>query len=269
MLIAQISDTHLAGWGRRTFGVAPMGENLARCVRHLNRLDPQPDLVLVTGDLTNNALPEEAARAASLLGGLRAPFYVIPGNHDSRATLRAAFAGEHCPVRDDAFLHYVIEGYPLRLIALDTTIPGAPGGEICAERAAWLKARLDEDLRTPTVLFMHHPPLRMGLIETDLDGFIGASRLEDIVRERPNVIRLLAGHIHLASLARWGGTVVSTAPSPGMRLYVDLTLKRSAYLLDAPAYQLHYWTPEKRLVTHTVRVQEPEILHPFASEPPT
>ncbi len=265
MLIAQISDTHLAGWGRRTFGVAPMGENLARCIRHINRLDPQPDLVLVTGDLTNNARPEEAERAASLLDALRAPFYVIPGNHDDRAVLRAAFAAEHCPAEDETFIHYTIEGYPLRLIAVDTTIPDAPGGEVCEKRAAWLEAALEEAPRSPAVLFMHHPPLRMGLVETDLDGFLGASRLERIVRAHPNVIRILAGHIHLASLARWGGTVVSTAPSIGMRLYVDLTLKRSAYILDAPAYQLHYWTPQEHLVTHTVRVQEPEILRPFSA----
>ncbi len=265
MLIAQISDTHLAGWGRRTFGVAPMGENLALCVRHINRLEPQPDLVLVTGDLTNNGLPEEAARALSLLQALRPPFYILPGNHDTRAALRGAFAPAHCPAGDDGFLHYVIEGYPLRLMMLDSLRPGAPGGEICASRAAWLEARLAEAPQTPTVLCLHHPPLRMGLIETDLDGFLGAERLGEIVGRHPNIVRILAGHIHLASLARWRGTVVSTAPSPGMRLFVDLTLKRSAYLLDAPAYQLHYWTPEARLVTHTVRVQEPATLHPFSA----
>jgi 3',5'-cyclic AMP phosphodiesterase CpdA len=263
-LIAQISDTHLAGWEQRTFGTAPMGANLTRCVNHINNLIPQPNLVLVTGDLTNSGLLEETKRVAEILKQLQPPFYIVPGNHDDRDTLRKLFSPTHCPTEDDVFLHYVIEGHPLRLIALDSIRPNAPGGEICASRAAWLEARLAESPQSPTVLFLHHPPLRMGLIETDLDGFLGVERLEEILRQHPNIIRILAGHIHLASLAAWHGTIVSTAPSPGMHLFVDLTLQRSAYLLDAPAYQLHYWTPEAHLVTHTIHLPDSDTHYPFA-----
>ena len=60
MLIAQISDTHIAGWGKKAYGIVPTAENLARCVDHINQFDPQPDLVLVTGDITYTGLAEEA-----------------------------------------------------------------------------------------------------------------------------------------------------------------------------------------------------------------
>ena len=264
MLIAQLSDLHLEGWGRKTFGVVPTADYLARCIAHINQLDPRPDVVLVTGDVTNNGLPEEMAHAAAILSELTPPWYVIPGNHDDRAALLAAFGPERCPTETDAFVNYVIEGYDIRLITVDTTIPGAPGGEICEARAAWLDERLSEDEARPTALFMHHPPATFGVIETDVDGFIGADRLGDVIARHGNVVQILAGHIHLSSFTQWRGVGVSTAPSMGMRLYLDLTLRRSAYILDAPAYHLHIWTPEQRLITHTVRVLASEPLHPFA-----
>ncbi|NOZ73578.1 MAG: phosphodiesterase [Chloroflexi bacterium] len=263
MLIAQISDTHLAGWDKKTFGIAPMAENLARCVNHINQFKPRPDLVLVSGDISNDGRKEELEQAAALLGELHIPYFVIPGNHDERALMTAAFSREVCPTESEEFIHYAIEGYDLRLIAVDSTVPGAPGGELCEVRAAWLDDKLCQANNQPTILFMHHPPVKFGVMETDIDGFIGADRLGDIVAKHSNVVRILAGHIHLSSLTQWRGIVVSTAPSTGMRLFLDLTLERSAYILDEPCYQLHYWTPERHLVTHTIRVLASEELHPF------
>ena len=266
MLIVQISDTHLAGTGKKTFGIAPMAEYLARCVAHINRLDPAPDLVIHTGDVTNNGGLNEARHAADILRGLKAPLAVVPGNHDARDALAAAFGSQVCPQDEHGFIQHDITLPGLRLLGLDTTAPGVPGGVFDATRATWLEARLRENLDTPTVLFMHHPPARFGVIETDIDGFEGVERLAEVIAAHPQVIRILAGHIHLSSLAQWQGMVVSTAPSTGMRLFLDLTLARSAYILDEPAYHLHVWQPGQGLVTHTVRVLAKEPLHPFAPE---
>ncbi len=267
MLIVQISDTHLAAPGKKTFGVAPMAEYLARCVDHINRLDPAPDLVIHTGDVTCDGRAEEAQHAAEILGRLNAPLAVVPGNHDDRDTLAAAFGPRICPQDAHGFIQHDIPLPGLRLLGLDTTIPGEPGGAFDDPRAAWLEARLREQPATPTLLFMHHPPARFGVIETDIDGFVGADRLAAVVAQHPQIRRILAGHIHLASLTEWQGVVISTAPSTGMRLYLDLTLTLSRYILDEPAYQVHLWLPEEgRLVTHTVRVLAEEPLHPFAPE---
>ena len=97
MLIAHISDTHIAGWGKKTFGIAPMAENLSCCVDHINQLDPRPELVLVTGDITNGGSLEAAQRANSLLSRLQCYFYIIPGNHDHRESLWSVFGGHACP----------------------------------------------------------------------------------------------------------------------------------------------------------------------------
>ncbi|MCD6582291.1 MAG: phosphodiesterase, partial [Desulfuromusa sp.] len=211
MLIAHISDLHIAGWGKKAYGIAPTAESLACCVDHINQLKPEPDLVLVTGDITYSGLLEEVERAASLLGELRYPFYVIPGNHDDLSTLWSVFGGQACPVMDQGFINYVIEGYPIRFIGIDSTVPGEPGGEICDVRAAWLDERLSEVKEQPTIIFTHHPPVKCGVLETDEDGFIGADLLGAVVEKYPNIERILCGHIHLTTHVRWRGTVVSTA----------------------------------------------------------
>ena len=264
MLIAQISDTHLAGGQAKTFGIAPMAENLARCVQHINALQPPPDVVLITGDITNDGRAEEAERAARILRKLRFPFYIVPGNHDNPETLLNAFEPGACPVSSARFVNYVISGYDIKIIGLDSTWPQHPGGFISPQQANWLDAHLQAIGPEPVILFMHHPPVSFGVLETDEDGFEGAELLAEVLLRHGTVRHILAGHIHLPATTTWHGMVVGTAPSPGMRLALDLTLTQpSAFLLDDPAYQLHYWTKQNHLITHTVRIPSTAVLHPF------
>lgn len=260
MLIVQISDTHIAGWDKKTYGIAPMVNNLRLCVEHINQLIPKPDLVLVTGDITNTGRIEEFEQAASLLNELTAPYYVIPGNHDNRTNLLSAFAGRACPAenifKQQGFINYVIDDFELRLIAMDSTVIYQAGGEICKLRASWLDERLTEGGEKPTILFMHHPPVKLGVKETDIDGFAGSEKLGDVIEKYTHIERILCGHVHSPIFVRWRGTVVSTAPSMGMQLVLDLTLQQSSqFILEAPAYQLHHWTAEKNLISHIVKVQ--------------
>jgi len=260
MLIAQISDLHIVGVGKKTYGIAPMGENLRLCVEHINQLSPKPDLVLVTGDITDTGLQDEFQHARELLDDLIIPYYVIPGNHDDRSRLLSTFSQRACSFitgpEEQSFVNYVIDEFEIRLLAMDSTAPGKPGGEICDHRANWLDQRLSENKEKPTIIFMHHPPLKLGVIETDIDGFNGEEKLGNVVNKYNNIEGILCGHVHLPTFSRWQGTIVSTAPSIGMRLLLDLTLEQpSKFLLEKPAYQLHYWTREKNLVSHLVEVK--------------
>ena len=256
MLIAQISDTHMAGAGKKTYGIAPMAENLARCVGHINQLEPLPDVVLVTGDIANVGAPAEFAEAASLLAKLKMPFHVVPGNHDERQGLSEHFPAPACSAIDGGFICHVVDDYDVRMIGLDSTMAGAPGGQICQARADWLDHVLAREPDKPTLIFMHHPPLKCNVLETDEDGFEGSDRLAAVVEKYSNIERILCGHIHLTTHARWHGTVVSTAPSMGMQLGLDLTMQRpSEFFLEDPGYQLHLWTSQNQLITHTIYVR--------------
>jgi len=259
MLIAQISDPHIVTPGKKAYDIAPTADYLGACIEHINQQFPAPDLVLITGDICNSGKIEELEHAVSLLQALRYPYYVVPGNHDNRGDFQACFGLEHCPGQVGEFIQYVVDDFELRLIALDTVVPGEPGGEICASRARWLDQVLAENTEKPCLIFMHHPPLKCGVLETDEDGFEGADLLAAVVEKYQHIERIVCGHIHLATCAAWGGTVVSTAPSTGMRLLLDLSLQKpSAFFLDFPSYQLHYWNGQQNLVSHTIQVNPDE-----------
>ena len=266
MLIAQISDTHISIAGQRAYGIAPMAENLARCIEHINQQVPRPDVVLVTGDISYEGRIKELEHAERLFDKLHMPYFIIAGNHDDRDKLLTVFSAPSCPVAAGSFIQYVIDQYDIRLIALDSIVPGESGGQICKERASWLDMKLAEDVDKPTLLFMHHPPIKCGVIETDIDGFDGSQRLGDVVEKYTNIEAILCGHIHTPAHTRWRGTVVSTAPSMGMRLLLDLTLKREAFYNEEPAYQLHYWTEEQNLISHYVSVRDSDGPYPFKEQ---
>src|SRR5579872_7530851 len=93
MIIGHLSDLHVAAPSERLFGVIDTYAATVAAVGHLAELNPRPDAVIVTGDLTGHAHPEEYAAARQALDALPAPYFVIPGNHDRRAALLAAFGG--------------------------------------------------------------------------------------------------------------------------------------------------------------------------------
>src|SRR3989441_10646892 len=150
LLIAQISDTHIKPEGRLAYERIDTAWHLGRCVEHLLALDPRPDVVLATGDLVDAGLAEEYRLLARLLAPLPMPVYLIPGNHDAREPLRRVFGGDGYLPRAGEYLHYTIETHAIRLIGLDTLVPGQGGGRLGPERLAWLEARLAEAPARPT-----------------------------------------------------------------------------------------------------------------------
>ncbi len=264
MLIVQISDSHIVDNGALTYGRAPTAQNLAACVAHINAMKPPADIVLHTGDVVDAGTRAACEHAAGILDQLRCPYYVVPGNHDDVGTFKAVFSTGQCPAPETGKADYVIDGHEVRLIALDSTRKGHAGGELSADQLDWLAARLGESPDKPTVIFMHHPPIKCGIIETDEDGFIGAVALGDVVAQHRNIERILCGHIHLLTHTLWNGTIVCTAPSMAMRLRLDLTMQHeSAYFIDEPAYLLHHFGAENRIVTHTIHVGNDDGPYPF------
>ena len=185
MLIAQITDTHVKAAGRLAYRRVDSAQKLRNCVAHLNALDPRPDIVLLTGDLVDLGRPEEYELLREILAPLAMPLYAIPGNHDERGALRRAFADQKYLPQDGEFLHYTLDDYPLRLIGLDTVVPGEQRGELCARRLAWLDAELARAPDRPTVLFMHHPPFLTGLANMDWQNCHNGDALGALLQRSP------------------------------------------------------------------------------------
>lgn len=264
MLIAQITDTHIKAEGRLAYRRVDTARNLARCVEHLVRLEPSPDVVLMTGDLTDFGRPEEYQRLRQLVAPLERPTYVIPGNHDNRENLRRAFADHDYLPRDGEFLHYVVDEYPVRLVGLDTTIPGEPGGVMCDRRLAWLDAALGLESRRPTVLFMHHPPFLTGITHMDVQNCKGGDELGALVERHPQVMRILCGHVHRPIHLHWHGVTVSIAPSASHNVALDLTAQEPpSFRLEPPTCELHLWRADTGLISHLSFIGEFEGPYPF------
>lgn len=265
MLVAQITDTHILAAGAlyhspRTAFPADAGPGrsridtaacLARAIAALNALRPRPDVTVVTGDLADHGAPEEYANLRAILAAARMPVYVIPGNHDSRAALRAAFAADgYFPAA--GFLHYAVEDYPLRLVALDTNVPGFHHGELCAERLSWLDRTLAAAPARPTLVMMHHPPFPTGIGHMDADALRDPGGFAAVVRRHSQIERVLCGHLHRAIDHRFAGTIAGTAPSTAHQLVLDISDGAPAeFTFEPPGYQLHLWRDGVGLVTHT------------------
>ncbi len=255
MKIAQISDLHVVAEGK-TLGVAPMAENLEKVVAHINGL--RPDLVLVSGDIADTGRVAEVVRAAGILAGLKAPFYVTAGNHDTRGALRQGMPAAALPAQQTAHLSYALDLPELRILALDSTDPDAPNGRICTARAAWLEAELAAS-KKPTLIFMHHPPLKFSVDETDRPPLEGADVLGAVVAKHSHIVRILCGHIHLFAQALWQGKLVCTAPSMGMRLHWNPNSKAvSSFLRASPAYLWHMHNEDGQIITHAFSLDDVE-----------
>ncbi|GHC21743.1 hypothetical protein GCM10010082_11910 [Kushneria pakistanensis] len=151
----------------------------------------------------------------------------------------------------EGFIQYTLEAYPVRLIGLDTLVSGEGHGELCTKRLIWLAARLAEQPTRPTLLFMHHPPFVTGIDHMDAKGLTGAHKLEALVRDYPNIERILCGHVHRPIFRRFGGTIASCCPSTAHQSELNLAGHASAaFVMEPPGYQLHLWK-DGALITHT------------------
>ncbi|MGH8814617.1 MAG: metallophosphoesterase, partial [Advenella sp.] len=118
-ILVQLTDLHIREPNKLAYGRLDTAPYLRNCVESVLRLRQKPDAVVLTGDLTDFGRPAEYAHLRQLLAPLDMPLYLLPGNHDDRTNLRAAFP-EHRYMAQGEFIQYVVDIGPLRLIALDT-----------------------------------------------------------------------------------------------------------------------------------------------------
>lgn len=263
MLIAQITDTHIKLPGKLAYQRVDTAAMLQRCVAEVLKLDPQPDLIVMSGDLVDLGRAEEYVWLKTLLAPLRQSVVVVPGNHDDRDALRAAFAGDgYLPA--SGFLQFVIEDrFPLRIIGLDTLVPNAGRGELCSERLEWLDATLSQAADKPTLVVMHHPPFVTGIGHMDDIGLTGREAFAEIVSRHAQIELILCGHLHRNIQTTVGGRRVLTSPSPAHQVALDIRPDApSRFRMEPPGYMLHWWA-DGRIVSHGAVVGDYDGPYPF------
>ncbi|MBV8456530.1 MAG: phosphodiesterase [Acetobacteraceae bacterium] len=223
--------------------------------------------MVVTGDLTDTGHASEYGLFRTLVARhLSMPVFVIPGNHDDREEFRQTLADFPGVTDDPRFIQYVVEDLPVRLIMLDTVVPGADHGELCPDRLAFLDRALQQAPNRPTMVAMHHPPFSCGIGHMDRIGLIDPAAFVAIIARNPQVERVICGHHHRHVVGRVAHAIAVIAPSVSHQVELDLREGAAgAFVMEPPAYQLHRWTESEGIVSHTAYVERWPGPFPFVS----
>ncbi|MEU9101356.1 phosphodiesterase [Streptomyces sp. NPDC048361] len=248
LAIAHLSDPHITA-GALAGGPA---EALSRALGRALALDPQPDAVVITGDLVDRGRPEEYAVLRDILSGFPLPLHLVVGNHDDPGTLRATFAGT-------AFLggsretHYAVEYPEFTVVVGDSKVAGSPAGRLGSAQLAWLDTVLARRPDVPAFVCLHHPPLPVGIPFLDAMRLADGDDLAATVGRHPRVARVLAGHVHRGITAGFAGTTLAVAPGTHLQSGLALRGELPNYLPDPTSFLLHL-RAGAGWVTHTVAV---------------
>lgn len=242
-LIAHISDTHFLApaldgnfgsqniaQGRALYGVVDTDTPLRRALEQLRRTASQLDAIVFTGDIADQAEPAAYERIRSMVEPIAADAGAqviwVMGNHDERERFRSVLLDDHESLSSHQPVDRVDNVRGLRVITLDSTIPGYHHGAIAPEQLDWLR----EVLRTPSehgsILALHHPPIPSSIGAMSILELDNQNELADVVRGS-DIRAILGGHLHYASTSLFAGIPVSVAAA-------------TCYTMDvsAPAQQL-------------------------------
>jgi 3',5'-cyclic AMP phosphodiesterase CpdA len=210
-VIAHVSDTHLLDGGAPLGGRADTVGALRQVVAQLERLGDRLDAIVVTGDVTDLGEPDAYRRVRELVDPLAessgARVVWVMGNHDVRGPFREGLLDE--PASDEP-VNQVVDLDGLRVIALDTSVPGWHHGRLDDASLAWLDRVLAEPAPEGTILAMHHAPLATPLALMDVLELQGQDALAEVVRGR-DIRLILGGHLHYPTNGEFAGIPVSVA----------------------------------------------------------
>ena len=217
VLIAQVTDCHLPADPEGSYrGIDPR----LNLVTLLDRIKAkQPDLLLLTGDLSEDGSEASYRSLRSIFRSLRVPVLALPGNHDDAGLLEETFPGS--PVETIS----VSSHGAWQIVRLNSCIPGAPEGRVSDRAVADLEEHLAGNVGCPQLLALHHQPMAVGNPWIDRYPLLNPQPLLQVVDRHPGVKAVVWGHIHQAFAAVRNGTLMLGGPSsaintlPGMQKF--------------------------------------------------
>jgi 3',5'-cyclic AMP phosphodiesterase CpdA len=243
-VLAQISDTHVRADDEGA-AAAKLRRALAQAAEY------RADAILLTGDLVNDERPQEYAVLAEAIADPPAPLYLMPGNHDDRALIRETFP-DHRYLPRSGPLSFVIEDFPVRILAVDQIVPSETHGLITKAGADWLDAALAAQPGKPTIVALHHPPFLTYDMLFDRIGLLDADMLTPVIARHPQVMRVVCGHHHRVAVGQIAHAPVIIAPSTswtyGLAMYPGQQIAPKT--AEQPGWVLHAWTPSRGLASH-------------------
>jgi Icc protein len=211
-VVAHVSDPHLLA-ERRLYDVVDTHENLRQAMVRLSRLEVPPQAIVFTGDLADRAEPKAYVRLREIVepaaAEIGAEVVWVMGNHDEREPYARELFGED--VTDEAPQDRVHDIDGLRVISLDTSVPGYHHGEITSDQLSWLADVLSSPAPHGTLLAMHHPPIPVPMTRAAEAIELYDQHLLAEVVEGTDVRGVIGGHFHFSSYSTFAGVPVSVA----------------------------------------------------------
>ena len=209
-VVAHLSDPHLLA-DARLYGVVDTEAGLERALARLGAVDPAPQVLVFTGDLADRAEPDAYRRLREIVEPaaqeMGAEVVWTMGNHDEREPYARGLFGEAGDRPQDRV--HEVDG--LRVVALDTSVPGYHHGTLEDEQLEWLADVLSTPAPHGTLLAMHHPPVPLPMLRlAELIELLDQDRLAAVV-EGTDVRGILAGHLHFSTWSTFAGVPVSVA----------------------------------------------------------
>ena len=210
-VVAHLSDTHLLAGDRRQYGAIDTVAHFRAAFDRLARLDPSPQALVFTGDLADLGEPDAYRGLRDLVepfaAEIGAQVVWCMGNHDERAAYSRELFGEESDAPQDRV--YDVAG--LRIVSLDTSVPGWHHGEITDSQLDWLRAVLATPADQGTILALHHPPIPSPLVPAaEIIELRETERLATALGGT-DVRAILGGHYHFTSHSTFAGIPVSVA----------------------------------------------------------
>ena len=205
--LLQVTDPHLYADETREIYDTNTAHSLRAVLKDAAMARPRPHAVLATGDVAEDGTPEAYANFRRALATLEAPVYCLPGNHDAPATMATALSGQGFQYCGRAELGAWL------LVLLDTHVPEDPAGLLADGELERLERELRAAPGRPTLVALHHPPVKLGSAWLDAYGLRNASRFLGLLSAHPQVRAVVTGHVHQAADHGFGTLRVLTSPS--------------------------------------------------------
>lgn len=240
-LLVQITDTHILPRGELLYGTVDTAAHLQESVAEINAMVPQPDLVMITGDLVEQPGDATYAHFDELIAPIKAQVFLIPGNHDDPEVMWQHFGGTSMfPGRPPCY-QYVIDDYDFRILALNSHLDDTELPKFGEQRLRWLEAALAQSDR-PTLIAIHHPPMKTGVQFIDMAGEEWYRGVGEALGRNPQVQLIICGHGHQELIGRAGNVPVYMAGSTAHQLIADRVVDRApAFDPARVAPVLHHW----------------------------